>query len=242
MFPEDVPECLINLFPKIGAQIKFLKKIKFRMKLLVWRILGIFSANCVIKTKLFKIKVSSKDVAIGRNYYLWGEYGLSEIDKSFEILKLNNLYKSGTLLDIGANIGHVTLHCLSKKYCNSSICIEPDSFNFQLLQDNVELNSIHDNVLLIQKGLGSYSGKVDMILSENNFGDHRIFTASENHEEDRYNLNQSRKLVEIELEKLDDLVNSINTFNNINFISLDVQGFELEVLKGGLNFFLKVFQ
>ena len=232
-----------NLFPQIRAKLKFLffilEKIRFRIKLLVWRIYGFFSANIVVKTELFKIKVSSKDVAIGRNFYLWGEYGLSEIDKAFEILKLNNLYKNGTLLDIGSNIGHVTLHCLSKKYCSYSICIEPDSFNFQLLLDNVKLNSIQDNVLLVKKGLGANSGKVDMILSQNNFGDHRIFSANENSSEDKYNLYQSRKLVEIELKKLDDLVNSSNAFNNVNFISLDVQGFELEVLKGGVNFFLQ---
>ncbi len=213
------------------------KKILGKIKPIVWRIMGVFSANCIVETNYFKIKVSSRDNGIGRNFYLWGGYGLSEIDKAFEFLRKNNLYKSGTLLDIGANIGHVTLYCLSRKYCNYSICVEPDDFNFKMLQDNVNINLIHDKVLLKQTGLGSKSGKVNMILSQDNFGDHRIFTASESCDEDKYNLKQNRQLTTIEIDRLDDLVGSSDVFDNVNFISLDVQGFELEVLQGGVDFF-----
>jgi FkbM family methyltransferase len=190
-----------------------------------------------VSARHFKIRVSARDDGIGRNFYFSGEYGLAEIDKAFDALKRQEQYRLGTLLDIGANIGHVTLYCLSRNLSDAALCIEPDGLNFGLLQQNVELNKFRDNVCLRKIALGSQPGKAAMILSADNFGDHRIFTANEIAAADKYNAAATRAVADTEIVRLDDLAAADRRFENVTVVSLDVQGFELEVLKGGAGFF-----
>jgi FkbM family methyltransferase len=215
----------------------FIYKFKQKIKNWKWAFLKSFSLNTVVQTDLFKIKVSSRDEGIGRQYFLYGQYGLVEIDKAIGVLKKSGIYKNGTLLDIGANIGHVALHCLSKNYSNAAVCIEPDEFNFGLLGDNIKLNNYAKNASLFKVALGSKNGKEKIILSEDNYGDHRIYTENEEKEIDKYNLSGDRKVGEIEITTLDELAKNNDAFKNVTFISIDVQGFELEILKGGPSFF-----
>lgn len=210
---------------------------KYKLKIFKWNFFRKFSWNLIVKTELFKIKISSKDDGIGKEFYFSGHYSLAEIDKAIGVLKHYNIYKMGALLDIGANIGHVTLHCLAKKYSNFAICIEPDEFNFKLLKDNIKINNFEDITALKKIALGSKSGKEKIILSENNYGDHRIFTPNETIDIDKYNPETNRKIEEIDITTMDDLQKTNTKFNDVSFISIDVQGFELEILKGGINFF-----
>ncbi len=210
---------------------------KYKLKVIKWNFFRKFSWNLIVKTELFKIKISSKDDGIGKEFYFSGHYSLAEIDKAIGVLKHYNIYKIGALLDIGANIGHVTLHSLAKKYSNFAICIEPDEFNFKLLKDNIKINNFENITVLKKIALGSKSGKEKIILSENNYGDHRIFTTNETSEIDKYNAGSERKVSEIDIITIDELAKTNKYFDNVNLISIDVQGFELEILKGGNLYF-----
>lgn len=213
------------------------RSLRSRARSLKWQLLRLSSGTCVVSARHFKIRVSARDDGIGRNFYFSGEYGLAEIDKAFDALKRQEQYRLGTLLDIGANIGHVTLYCLSRNLSDAALCIEPDGLNFGLLQQNVELNKFRDNVCLRKIALGSQPGKAAMILSADNFGDHRIFTANEIAAADKYNAAATRAVADTEIVRLDDLAAADRRFENVTVVSLDVQGFELEVLKGGAGFF-----
>ncbi|MFZ0785876.1 MAG: FkbM family methyltransferase [Candidatus Acidiferrales bacterium] len=72
---------------------------------------------------------------------------------------------SGTLLDLGANIG-LTSVWLAKRYPFSRvIAVEPDPSNAALVRRNLELNGIHGEVL--QTAIGDHEGTAMFALNRN---------------------------------------------------------------------------
>jgi FkbM family methyltransferase len=208
-----------------------------KIKSLKWDIYNKLGGTLTVSTEWFKIKLSAKDEALSKEIYFTGEYSFGEIDKAINYLKQAQLFTSGTLLDIGANIGHVTLYCLARNYASKAICFEPDDFNFSLLTDNLELNNLNSKTTTVKLALGSKSGKEKIILSKNNYGDHRIFTNNEVESEDKYNAGDVRAVADIEIVTLDEYIQKNKLNGQISAVSLDVQGFEYEILKGGRTFF-----
>jgi len=119
--------------------------------------------------------------------------------------------KGDVVLDIGANIGFFSV-VLSKIVGNTGKvhAFEPILENFKLLQLNCNKLS---NTILHYYALGNETGKVTLASEQGNMGNSYITN-------DSYG--------DVNLIKLDDL--GINP----KFIKLDVQGFEYDVLMGGL--------
>jgi FkbM family methyltransferase len=136
--------------------------------------------------------------------------------------------KGDIFIDVGAHIGHYTLIssvCVGQK--GKVVAIEADPCNFRILKRNVELNRV-DNVLCINAAAYSEKRKVKL------YAIHKIGYSI-------YNtiISQrltSREFIEVQANTLDELIESakINP-NKINWIKIDVEGAELEVLRGGTN-------
>ncbi|MBW8049692.1 MAG: FkbM family methyltransferase [Cytophagales bacterium] len=127
--------------------------------------------------------------------------------------------KNDIVIDLGANIGYYTLifaRCVGEG--GVVFAFEPDPDNFQLLVKNVKVNGYH-NVILINKAVSNYTGKIKLYLSEDNYGDHRIYKPLER-----------RKSIEIESIRLDDYFKDKNI--EINFIKMDIQGAEYGAIQG----------
>lgn len=128
---------------------------------------------------------------------------------------LDNTENFNTAIDIGANVGLHTLR-LSTKF-NEVISFEPFSINFDCLLENTKQYS---NINLHNKGLGSEikTEEIYLPIDSDNSGAPSIFDFK----------NSDRKCIKekIEIDKLDN-------FNlHPNLIKIDVQNYELEVLKG----------
>jgi len=207
-------------------------------KLYKWSIAKKFLKTLTIQCEYFKLKVPTQDEVIAPNFYFFGAYGLEELEKSIQFLKASNLYTEGNFLDIGANIGFMSLYSLSKKYHDNAICIEPDKVNFSILKANMKINNFQNQFSAYNTALASSTGKGKLILSKDNFGDHRIFTGNEVSEIDKYN-NKERSIIDIAMITLDELSATNSSFDNVSFICMDVQGYEIEIIKGGTLFFSK---
>ncbi len=130
-----------------------------------------------------------------------------------------------TVIDIGANIGAVTL-CLAKKVTPQGMIhsFEPDAVNFQKLKKNIALNNF-GNIKINQLGLGNTPGVFNLeILDKNNKGKNRI---TENLQGDKKN-STSIKVITL------DTYAKENNIKNINLIKIDVEGFEHNILLGGI--------
>ncbi|MBX9765703.1 MAG: FkbM family methyltransferase [Bdellovibrionales bacterium] len=123
----------------------------------------------------------------------------------------------GCILDIGANIGFWSLF-FSKISGRSKIyAYEPAPDNLSLLAKNIALNSATSAVQIIPKALGETRSRLDLYISEDNAGDHQLYSTQE-----------ARRHVQVEVESFDEE----HPDELVDFIKIDVQGFEPFVIKG----------
>ena len=133
------------------------------------------------------------------------------------------LKKSMTVFDIGANMGDTALN-FSKITGEKGViyAFEPDNINFTRATKNIQLNSV-TNILLQNIGLGNVNQTLKLYkVNSGNQGMNRILS-------DQINIPYS----EIKVRKLDDFIDD-NQINKIDLIKIDVEGYEMNVLNGGI--------
>ena len=131
--------------------------------------------------------------------------------------------KNTTIVDVGANLGFHTLEFADLVENGQVFAFEPQKIVYYQLCGNIILNGF-TNVTAYNFGVGNSNKKIrvenqDYSASEKlNIGNTHLdaFTHA------GYN--------EVDLVKLDDF-----KFNNLSIIKIDVQGYEVEVLKGAIN-------
>ena len=127
-----------------------------------------------------------------------------------------------TVIDIGAHIGRYTITS-SKQVGNSGkvVAIEADPDNFQLLKRNIALNNL-TNVLPLNYAV--FSTRTRMKLYEQSasakYNSVMLSRAA-----------KTKNYVEINADTLDSIL-KLNEVNQVNWIKIDVEGAEFEVLKG----------
>ena len=125
-----------------------------------------------------------------------------------------------TFLDIGANIGYYTALALSiMKGDGRIIALEPDPENFSYLLKTVSANG-GKNVHCIRKAASDHVGSMTLFTNSNNRGDNRLYA---NH--------LSTSSCEVEVMPVDLLLKGIGV-SSLDFIKIDVQGYEGHVLAG----------
>ena len=81
-------------------------------------------------------------------------------------------------------------------------------------------------MIVIKKALGSENKKIYLYKSKENYGDHRVWGDKSKAAETK------RERLSVECQKLDALIKDLKE-EEINFIKMDVQGFEGKVIEGG---------
>lgn len=137
-----------------------------------------------------------------------------------------NLYalvnRNDTVLDVGANLGEVALN-LAKIVGESGqvFAFEPFPATLAKLKKNCSLN-FFQNIEIIENGLGDERSVFSMIeADQHNTGMNRI-SADEK---------SGKAATQIEVIKLDDFTVE-KGLRKIDFIKIDVEGFEMKVLRG----------
>jgi len=131
--------------------------------------------------------------------------------------KVFRVRKGDVVIDVGAHVGVFTIK--AAKDCGENglvVAIEPEPRNLALLSKNVKRNSLN-NVIIIGKAAGDHKGKAKLHLSSLSF-QHSLSGARHNY-------------VWIDIDTLDNIAFELK-LDKINFIKIDVEGTELEVLKG----------
>ena len=172
----------------------------------------------IIKTVSFqnvKFELHIEDW-IQQNIYFVGAYERAELN-----LLNRHLSEDSVFVDIGANFGLYSL-VASQKITNSGeiICFEPFPKNYAALKKNISLNSksyiISENI-----ALGDKKDELSLYYqpTEKNLG---MVSA---------NFIENSKTIEVDVMSFDEYVNE-NGIDKIDFIKIDVEGFENQVIIG----------
>lgn len=170
--------------------------------------------NGIYKCGGLKYNIDFKD-KIQEMVYL-GIYEKNELDFLKQYVK-----KDWICLDIGANIGFYTLNLsqLISKY-GKVYAIEPSPENYKKLQDNISINKL-ENVVASNIALSSVTGKLNFSTSpDRNSGLGRI---------GKWKAAKSEVIVDTKT--LDEFVRE-HGIAKIDFLKIDIEGHELEFLKG----------
>jgi FkbM family methyltransferase len=149
-----------------------------------------------------------KDQYVGRSLWYLGEYGPDETEKILELADPDRL-----CLDIGANIGVITQALLWSGH--KVVAFEPQTEVYKLLKKNCR------GAEVVNAAVGSTKGTATMpklqYSVKNNFGG--------------ISLNMKSAITyPVDVVAIDDF-----RYENVGFIKLDVEGWELEALKGMVN-------
>ena len=118
------------------------------------------------------------------------------------------------VLDIGANIGNHTLYFFFECGIKKSYCFEPVTSTFNILSKNIDINRLSDKTILVNAAVGAEKGAAYIIhYDKKNIGSTQISIER----------NGTIPVVSID---------SLNIGEKIKLIKIDVEGFEVPVLKG----------
>ncbi len=140
--------------------------------------------------------------------------------------------KNDTVIDVGANIGTITLTCATKTGEGGKVySIEPNPVVFRYLQSNIRLNNIN-NVKTYNNAIGNKKGTVDFSVIRSD-GQSKII------EKDFVNdpIIQQGKIIKVPIISIDELKLQESEFS---LLKIDVEGYEKFVLLGAKNIIKKV--
>lgn len=163
----------------------------------------------------------------GRKMYLdpLDSLGLST-GNGFEPLETalvkNTICRGDTVLDIGANIGYYSL--IFSELAGESghvFAFEPEPDNFNILKKNISINHCN-NITLINKGVSDCQGRSKLFLCSENKGMHRAYRSI-----------LCGESIDIEMITGDSFF--CNHDGRIDFIKIDIEGFEYNAISGMKN-------
>lgn len=156
--------------------------------------------------------------------YVFGSYELPTIKFMRSVLKPGSV-----CLDVGAQMGYLSLAMATAAGGATTVhSFEPEDRNAERFLENVLLNSL-TNVHLHRTAVSNVNGVLKLYLSsDRNAGTHStVFVES----------NVSTEFIEIPSTTLDDFVQGAN-IPKVDLIKIDVEGAEIDVIKGAVNVLL----
>ena len=147
--------------------------------------------------------------------------GIWEPNVTYWIQKLSD---GGIFIDVGANIGYCSL--VASKIYSKVYAFEPVPENYLLLEKSLEDNKI-TNVELIKKCVGNpEEGSLQLTSFLENMGGTRNTENTKKQNLSHMTVSSTRTY---ECIRLDELTDNLQT---INLLKIDVEGHELQVLRG----------
>ena len=137
-----------------------------------------------------------------------------------ELLK-KSIRPNDTCVDLGSNIGYTTLPML--KRAKQVFAIEPDPHNLKILRTNIQKNGYLHKCEIHPIGLSNLNGTIDFWL------------ATQPNLSGMIRSRYSKRRIKIPVRTISSLFGN----TEINFIKMDKEGHEVEVLEGGLDYFAK---
>jgi len=208
---------LILKFLQIVGRIDFIRRgLRVRFIRFFCEIFNIFDYQYSIE--YFSMKILGNI----NNYIEWNIFFLGGYEKEELVLYkriLKNLYTEPLMYDIGSNNGCHSIYL--SRYCNQIFSFEPDRKIYKLLYANLQLNRIK-NINIFNFAISDLNRRNKLFYCANDFN---LGTGSLNKE---HNLN-NKETIFVDTIKGDQITKE---FSKVDFIKIDVEGHEINVLEG----------
>jgi len=171
--------------------------------------------NLVKRCRYGLMIFNQADRWVGKSFSEYGEFSESEVQLFRKVI-----LPGDTVLDLGANIGAHTVS-ISRLIGEKGVVLafEPERNNFYTLAGNIAINNIK-NAVVFQMAIGDQKGEIS--VPELDFAKTTNFGGLELSKEAKYDRSYN-----VPLETIDNL-----KLNKLNFMKIDVEGMEAEVLRG----------
>jgi len=158
------------------------------------------------------------DRGVERQLYLYGTYEAGTLSIMEKCLRKGDIF-----IDVGANIGLMSIFASQIVGSNGKIySFEPEPETFAILKKNIEINKI-ENIYIYNFALGDKKSKA--FIYTNPYagrGSASLIKPVDQKDSKKY---------EVSIETLDDFI-STHDIKKVRMLKIDVEGWELNVLKG----------
>ncbi len=217
-------------------------KSQYRKRL--WNLCRRLLETVTIVTKQGKYTLPLKiNDPISRSLFIKREYELNLISEAMSFIRnLKSFTKGkGTVLDVGANNGIISIGMLKAGELDRAISIEPEPGNFSILKHNVKQNNLSDVITCLNYAASDSISNLQFELSENNYGDHRVHISSHSQNQKELFNEAKRQIINVKANTLDNIIEELDEkySKDISVIWIDVQGYEGYVFSGAKRLFAK---
>jgi FkbM family methyltransferase len=209
--------------------------IAYRLKATRWRLLRATRRTVTLQTQQGRLTVYTRDNVIARLLFMERHYQQDMADHALAFLRGQGRMPPrgrGTVLDVGANLGVISIGMLVNGDVDAAIGVEPDPDNYALLERNIAQNLCGDHYTPIRAAVSDSAGDLELALSRHNLGDHRV---------QRSGAAQpgGREVITVPAYTIDGIVAQLPTAaaDAISLVWIDVQGHEGHVFDGGAELF-----
>ena len=176
-------------------------------------------------------RIGLLDLYLVRSFYISSYFTYKKYleDPYLRLIKHHRaLFKGGSILDIGANIGY-TSYVFSKVIDDSFkiVAFEPEVRNLEILKQASQKYRFSNKLVSVAAAVGDQEGEIELWNNEAHNGDHRILT-----EVLKEQLQGQIKIQKTPIVTVDNYLSRLGENTPISFIKIDVQGYELPVCKG----------
>jgi len=148
---------------------------------------------------------------------------------------------AGTFIDVGANIGLVCVPVIERTRAQG-VCFEPEPQNFSYLSRNIARHGLSERIACHALACHAARGTMQLSLSEDNLGDHRLQRAGQDEDAARALFaaeTQSRATLWVKTERLDDVLRDVVLPKPV-VMKVDAQGSEASIFDGAVETLARV--
>ena len=183
------------------------------------------------------LSFSSADHHNGRALYVQRSWERDLITGSLTFLReqgLIGLPGADLVVDVGANIGMISIAMVRRGGFRGALAFEADPGNFELLTRNIRQNGLEDAVRAYAIALSDVSGEVEMEVAPANFGDHRIRARSAAAGGAPMMGEETRPVVRVPARTLDSMLEGEARADagRVGLVWIDIQGHEGQFFQG----------
>tara|TARA_Y100001958_G_C21223417_1_gene548762 strand:- start:1221 stop:2228 length:1008 start_codon:yes stop_codon:yes gene_type:complete len=202
-------------------------------RIIMFRLLPL-DKEILVSTTYGKYLINTNDRIISKKIFINQEpYESKKVLEVLRLLKENNLAISN-LVEVGANIGSVTITFLLFDKNLTATAIEGNIYSKSYLDANIYINNLTQRCKSVMSLIGESTKDVFFVTFQGESGNSMVFDTLNKNSIEKYSKKMNLNIKNIEKRKVSTLteLDEIPIINRRTLIWLDIEGYEYFVLNG----------